>query len=168
MFTPNPSLGMNDPRLLPMLLAAKMSAGATPGPTFNPPPTPGFRAPALPAVPSMQGGQPPAQQPSIGQGVAGLGSALSSLAALNPGMRAQVAANHAEPAVQANPSTSAAGMAAGTNPDVGIGGGMQAPPDGGTGVGQAAAALPSTNIPPPPPGMDPAMWTALYQQARGR
>jgi hypothetical protein len=94
---------------------------------------------SMPGMPSMpMGGQP--QSMGIGEGMGMLAAGLGAFGKGDPGAAAQSAAIAADPAVQANPATSAAGMLAGTNPDVGIGGGMQVPPDGSTGVGTSPYA----------------------------
>jgi hypothetical protein len=101
------------------------------------PPNP-MSMPGMPSAPTGGGAQ---QDMSIGQGMGMLAAGLGALKGVgDPGAAAQSAAIAADPTVQANPATSAAGMLAGTNPDVGIGGGMQAPPDGSTGVGTSPYA----------------------------
>jgi hypothetical protein len=110
--------------------------------------SPGFRP--LPPMPAPQLSFPSPVRGDSARGLAKLADGLPALytAAPDPGRQAQVAAVLKDPAVQANPWTSAAGMPAGTNPDVGIGGGMPQPPDGsrvgssGVGTSPYAAQIP--------------------------
>ena len=78
---------------------------------------------------------PPVPGFNFKSGLDALSEGLASWKPRDPGEQALRAAIAADPAVQANPATSAAGIPAGTNPDVGIGGGWHAPPDGSSGVG---------------------------------
>lgn len=76
MFPTNPNLGMNDPRLLSLLMAQHMTPGNTPGPVPQQTLTPGFRAPGLPGVPGMPDPQQQQGDGGLGAGMGMLGSAL--------------------------------------------------------------------------------------------
>ncbi len=98
----------------------------------------GFRPPPVMSIPGLP--QAPQAGPTPGFNVddaAGLlKAALGAFGKDDPGAAAQAAANAADASVQANPGTSIAGMAAGTNPDFGIvAQSMMPPPDGSSGVG---------------------------------
>lgn len=131
--------GSVDPHLLPEILRQQMqSPSQIPGPLAAPELKPGYR-PAFGNLPSM-----PEAKTVPGFNIdAGLDALSQGLAKWkpkprDPGEEALRAAKAADPAVQANPATSAAGMLSGTNPDFGLVPGSMAanqPVDGGNGVG---------------------------------
>jgi hypothetical protein len=131
------NLPIIDPNSLPAM--RHQPPGLIPGPVKPPPlgPSPGFRPPAAMTMAPMAMPQAaPGFNLQNGLGMIGAGLDLLRSRNSDPGVQAQRAANAADASVQANPSTSIAGMAAGTNPDFGlVPGSMMPPPDGGTGVG---------------------------------
>jgi hypothetical protein len=129
-----PGFNVVDPRLLATL--GNRPAAIVAGPRLaQVQQATGFRPPGPMATPHLS------FLPPSGHGVdvmSGLGRVRdASVRKDDPGATALANAIARDPSVQANPSTSAAGMLAGTNPDVGIGGGMPLPPDGSTGVGRS-------------------------------
>lgn len=137
--------GFNFPVVDPnsLLAARHLPPGLVSGPVRPPQlgPSPGFRPPAAMSMSPMA---MPQATPGFGlrDGFAALADALDRikqqrmLDGRDPGVAAQRAADAADASVQANPSTSIAGMRAGTNPDFGlVPGSMMPPPDGGTGIG---------------------------------
>jgi hypothetical protein len=131
--------GLTDPHLMTEILRRQMqSPGQVPGPLSAPDLRPGYRPPS--------GGMPGMPEPrtvpgfNIDEGLDALATGLAKWRPKprDPGGEALRAARAADPAVQANPATSAAGMLAGTNPDLGLVPGSVAanqPLDGGSGVG---------------------------------
>jgi hypothetical protein len=138
----NLPFGPMDPNLLTELLRREMlSPGRVPGPVPGVELKPGYRPPsgglsAMPDAKSVPGF-------NIKSGLDALSEGLSTWKPRkppDPGEEAQREAIANDPAVQANPATSAAGLTAGTNPDVAIGGGLNLVPDGSTGVGTSPYA----------------------------
>jgi hypothetical protein len=142
----NLPFGPMDPHLLTEILRQQMqSPGQIPGPLSAPELKPGYRPPS--------GGMPSMAEPrsvpgfNIDAGLDALGQGLAKWKPKprDPGEQAQRAAIAADSAVQANPATSAAGMLAGTNPDLGLVPGSVAanqPLDGGSGVGTSPYGRP--------------------------
>ncbi len=131
--------GPVDPHLLPEILRQQMqSPSQIPGPLSAPELKPGYRPasgnmPSMPEAKTVPGFNIDAGLDALSQGLAKWKPKQR-----DPGEEAQRAAIAADPAVQANPATSAAGMLAGTNPDLGLVPGSVAanqPLDGGSGVG---------------------------------
>ena len=136
---------MTTPNLLALLQAAQAAqrGPSLAGPIAPQTPTPGFRQSALNFVPPPQLPEPQQISPEqVMKSFSGVVNALQPGRPEDPGVAAQKAAIAADPIVQANPSTSAAGLRAGINPDIGIGGGMRVPPDGGSGVGTSPYGSP--------------------------
>ena len=143
----NLPFGPMDPRLLTEILRQQMqSPSQIPGPLAAAELKPGYRPPSgsMPSMPE------PRSVPgfNIDAGLDALGAGLAKWRPpkpRDPGEQAQRAAIAADPAVQANPATSAAGMLAGTNPDGGMVPGSVAanqPLDGGSGVGTSPYGQP--------------------------
>lgn len=138
--------GPMDPHLLTEILRRQMqSPGQIPGPLAALELKPGYRPPSgsMPSMPeprSVPGFNIDAGLDALAQGLA-----KWKPKPRDPGEQAQRDAIAADPAVQANPATSAAGMLAGTNPDLGLVPGSVAanqPLDGGSGVGTSPYGAP--------------------------
>lgn len=131
--------GPTDPHLLTEILRQQMqSPGQIPGPLAAPELKPGYRPPSgsMPGMPEAK--TVPGFNIDAGLDALAQGLAKWKPKPRDPGEEALRAAKAADPAVQANPATSAAGMRAETNPDVGLVPGSVAanqPFDGGSGVG---------------------------------
>ncbi|MPZ32057.1 MAG: hypothetical protein GEV13_13855 [Rhodospirillales bacterium] len=135
----NLPFGPMDPSLLTEILRQRMqSPGQIPGPLAAVELKAGYRPPSggMPGMPEPR--SVPGFNIDAGLDALSVGLAKWKPKPRDPGEQAQRAAIAADPAVQANPATSAAGMLAGTNPDLGLVPGSVAanqPLDGGSGVG---------------------------------
>jgi hypothetical protein len=142
----NPPFGPMDPRLLTEILRQQMqSPGRIPGPLAPAELRPGYRPPSggMPSMPEAR--SVPGFNIDAGLDALAGGLATWKPKRRDPGEQAQRAAVAADPAVQANPATSAAGMRAGTNPDGGLVPGSVAANqalDGGSGVGTSPYGQP--------------------------
>lgn len=130
--------GPTDPHLLTELLRQRMqSPGNLPGPLTATELRAGYRPPSGGVAGMPQASSVPGF--NIDAGLAALSEGLASWKPKpDPWSEAQRAAIAADPAVQADPATSAAGMRAGTNPEGGLVPGSEAanqPLDGGSGIG---------------------------------
>lgn len=130
--------GPPDPHLLPEILRQRMqSPGNLSGPLTAPELKAGYRPPSGSMPGMLQANSVPGF--NIDAGLAALSEGLANWKPKrDPWSEAQRAAIAADPAVQADPATSAAGMRAGTNPDGSLVTGSDAanqPLDGGSGIG---------------------------------
>jgi hypothetical protein len=142
----NLPFGPMDPHLLTEILRQQMqSPGQIPGPLAAAELKPGYRPPSggMPSMPEAR--SVPGFNIDAGLDALSQGLAKWKPKPRDPGEQAQRAAIAADPAVQANPATSAAGMLAGTNPDFGLVPGSVAANqalDGGSGVGTSPYGQP--------------------------
>lgn len=138
--------GPTDPHLLTEILRQQMqSPSQIPGPLAAPELKSGYRPPSgsMPSMPEAK--FVPGFNIDAGLDALSAGLAKWKPKPRDPGEQAQRAAIAADPAVQANPATSAAGMLAGTNPDRGLVPGSVAanqPLDGRSGVGTSPYGQP--------------------------